>query len=41
MGAHCLINQHSHNPSQENQEYRYIDIDCVEKGTGKIHLNPP
>ncbi|WP_285602609.1 hypothetical protein [Helicobacter sp. NHP22-001] len=41
MGAHCLINQHSHNPSQESQEYRYIDIDCVEKGTGKIHLNPP
>ncbi len=41
LGAHCLINQHSHNPNLESQEYRYIDIDCVEKGTGKIHLNPP
>ncbi|WP_104759954.1 N-6 DNA methylase, partial [Helicobacter bizzozeronii] len=41
LGAHCLINQHSHNPSLESQKYRYIDIDCVEKGTGKIHLNPP
>ncbi|TSA86602.1 restriction endonuclease subunit S [Helicobacter mehlei] len=41
MGAHCALNQHSHNPSPESQAYRYIDIDCVENGTGNIRLNPP
>ncbi|BEG57444.1 Type I restriction enzyme S protein HsdS [Helicobacter sp. NHP21005] len=41
LEAHCALNQHSHNPSQESQAYHYIDIDCVENGTGNIRLNPP
>lgn len=35
----CNINQETYNPSNDLGEMLYIDIDSVEKGTGKINFN--
>ena len=35
----CNINQETYNPSNDEGEMLYIDIDSIEKGTGKINFN--
>ena len=40
LGNICEINEKTYNPSHDTKEFIYIDIDSVEKGTGKINIPP-